>query len=187
MARDEGCRRGVNCGRTGCSRASPADGDVGVAVIFQAQQVTVGRIGVDPGEHRPLYVPASLDRIFNRDLELAGIAKRDALGRVVDVHSLRHCHASLLPQSGVAPAVAQKSMLTSVGPGTCCLLWTTVRTSFAAMALPSDRNHRKTSSRGGRGYLTSRISVKLWVTRAPSSKRLSIVTLRNVLSTSSTV
>ncbi len=56
------------------------------------------------------YVPTGLDRIFNRDLELAGIAKRDALGRVVDVHSLRHCHASLLAQSGVAPAVAQKSM-----------------------------------------------------------------------------
>ena len=62
-------------------------------------------------EDTPLfYVPTGLDRIFNRDLELAGIAKRDALGRVVDVHSLRHCHASLLAQSGVAPAVAQKSM-----------------------------------------------------------------------------
>ena len=57
-----------------------------------------------------LYVPTGLDRIFNRDLKLAGISKKDALGRVVDVHSLRHCHASLLAKSGATPAVAQKSM-----------------------------------------------------------------------------
>ena len=57
-----------------------------------------------------LYVPSGLDRIFNRDLQFARIAKKDALGRVVDVHSLRHCHASLLAKSGVAPAIAQKSM-----------------------------------------------------------------------------
>ena len=66
-----------------------------------------GKLGPDV----PLfYVPTGLDRIFNRDLELAGIAKRDGLGRVVDVHSLRHCHASLLARLGVTPAVAQKSM-----------------------------------------------------------------------------
>jgi len=55
-------------------------------------------------------VPSALSKIFNRDIELAGIEKRDALDRVVDVHSLRHSHASLLAKAGVAPAVAQKSM-----------------------------------------------------------------------------
>ena len=59
----------------------------------------------------PLFtVPRGLDRIFNRDLELAGIEKRDALNRVADAHCLRHTHASLLAKVGVSPTVAQKSM-----------------------------------------------------------------------------
>jgi hypothetical protein len=59
----------------------------------------------------PLFtVPRGLDRIFNRDLEVAGIEKRDALNRVADVHCLRHTHASLLAKVGVSPTVAQKSM-----------------------------------------------------------------------------
>ena len=59
----------------------------------------------------PLFtVPRGLDRIFNRDLKLAGIEKRDALNRVADVHCLRHTHASLLAKVGVSPTVAQKSM-----------------------------------------------------------------------------
>jgi len=59
----------------------------------------------------PLFnVPSALSKIFNRDIVLAGIEKRDALDRVVDVHCLRHSHASLLAKAGVAPAVTQKSM-----------------------------------------------------------------------------
>jgi integrase len=59
----------------------------------------------------PLFnVPPALSKIFNRDIALAGIEKRDALDRVIDVHCLRHSHASLLAQAGVSPAVAQKSM-----------------------------------------------------------------------------
>ena len=59
----------------------------------------------------PLFtVPRGLDRIFNRDLELAGIEKRDSLNRVADAHCLRHTHASLLAKVGVSPTVAQKSM-----------------------------------------------------------------------------
>jgi len=55
-------------------------------------------------------VPPALSKIFNRDIKLAGIEKRDALDRVIDVHSLRHSHATLLAKAGVAPAVTQKSM-----------------------------------------------------------------------------
>ncbi len=59
----------------------------------------------------PLFtVPRGLDRIFNRDLELAEVEKRDALNRVADAHCLRHTHASLLAKVGVSPTVAQKSM-----------------------------------------------------------------------------
>ena len=63
-----------------------------------------------PRKARLFTVPRGLDRIFNRDLELAEIEKHDALGRVADVHCLRHTHASLLAKLGVSPAVAQKSM-----------------------------------------------------------------------------
>lgn len=60
----------------------------------------------------PLFTVPScgLDRIFNRDLELAEVEKRDALNRVADAHCLRHTHASLLAKVGVSPTVAQKSM-----------------------------------------------------------------------------
>ena len=52
----------------------------------------------------------NLLRTFNLDLAAAGIAKRDAQGRTVDVHSLRHTFATLLARNGVSPSVAQKLM-----------------------------------------------------------------------------
>ena len=52
----------------------------------------------------------NLLRTFNLDLAAAGIAKRDAQGRTLDVHCLRHTFATLLARSGVSPGVAQKLM-----------------------------------------------------------------------------
>jgi hypothetical protein len=49
-------------------------------------------------------------RTFNLDLAAAGIPKRDAFGRTVDVHSLRHTFATLLARGGVMPTVARKLM-----------------------------------------------------------------------------
>ncbi|MBN1436181.1 MAG: site-specific integrase [Sedimentisphaerales bacterium] len=49
-------------------------------------------------------------RTFNLDLAAADIAKRDAHGRTVDVHSLRHTFATLLARNGVSPSIAQKLM-----------------------------------------------------------------------------
>ena len=49
-------------------------------------------------------------RTSNLDLAAAGIAKRDAQGRTVDVHCLRHTFATLLARNGVSPSVAQKLM-----------------------------------------------------------------------------
>ena len=49
-------------------------------------------------------------RTFNLDLAAAGISKRDAQGRTVDVHSLRHTFATLMARNGVSPSVAQKLM-----------------------------------------------------------------------------
>jgi integrase len=56
------------------------------------------------------YVPNDLCNELTRDLEFAGIEKRDTMNRVVDVHALRHTHATLLAKRGVSPTVAKKSM-----------------------------------------------------------------------------
>jgi integrase len=59
----------------------------------------------------PLFdVPVGLLRIFNRDLEAAGIAKRDERGRTLDVHALRTTFGTLLSKGGVAPRTAQAAM-----------------------------------------------------------------------------
>jgi len=59
----------------------------------------------------PLFnVPAGLVRILDRDLEVAGIPKRDDLGRTIDVHALRHSFGTLLSKGGVAPRTAQAAM-----------------------------------------------------------------------------
>jgi len=50
----------------------------------------------------------NLLRTFNLDLAAANIPKKDAQGRTVDVHSLRHTFATLLARNGVSPGVAQK-------------------------------------------------------------------------------
>ncbi len=59
----------------------------------------------------PLFnVPAGLVRILDRDLKLAGIAKKDERGRTVDVHALRHSLGTMLSVAGVAPRTAQAAM-----------------------------------------------------------------------------
>ena len=57
-----------------------------------------------------LNVPKGLLRILNRDLQTAGIPKRDERGRTVDVHALRHSFGTLLSKGGVAPRTAQAAM-----------------------------------------------------------------------------
>ena len=59
----------------------------------------------------PLFnVPAGLVRILDRDLRAAGIPKRDALGRTVDVHAMRTAFATHLSVAGVAPRTAQAAL-----------------------------------------------------------------------------
>ena len=55
-------------------------------------------------------VPDKLCKILNRDLRLAGIAKRDERGRTLDVHALRHTFGTLMSKGGVAPRTAQAAM-----------------------------------------------------------------------------
>ncbi len=59
----------------------------------------------------PLFdVPVKLSKILNRDLKLAGIAKRDDRGRTLDVHALRTTFGTLLSKGGVMPRTAQAAM-----------------------------------------------------------------------------
>ncbi len=55
-------------------------------------------------------VPDGLSKILERDLKHAGIAKRDAVGRVIDVHALRYTHGTLLMRSNIDVLVTQKSL-----------------------------------------------------------------------------
>jgi len=57
-----------------------------------------------------LPVSRQLRAILDRDLKLAGIAKRDDCGRTVDVHALRHTFGTHLSKGGVAPRTAQAAL-----------------------------------------------------------------------------
>lgn len=55
-------------------------------------------------------VPTGLTRIFDRDLEVAGIPKRDERNRVVDVHALRVTFGTHLCAAGVPLRTVQAAM-----------------------------------------------------------------------------
>src|SRR5262249_51783805 len=72
-----------------------------------------------PSDSLVFTVPTGLRRIMDRDLVLAGIArrlpdgtidKRDERGRTIDVHALRTTFGTLLSMGGVAPRTAQAAM-----------------------------------------------------------------------------
>ncbi len=59
----------------------------------------------------PLFeIPSGLSRIFNRDLDAAGVSKTDERGYVVDAHALRHTYCTMLGQSGAPLRTRQKLM-----------------------------------------------------------------------------
>jgi integrase len=64
---------------------------------------------VSPKE-KLFHFPDALVNYLDRDLKYAGIEKWDVLNRVIDVHALRHTHATLLAKRGVSPTVTEKSM-----------------------------------------------------------------------------
>jgi len=66
--------------------------------------------GKASAKDRLFRVPRHLVRVLHRDLAYAGIEKRDAMDRVIDVHALRHTHATILADQGVPITVVQKSM-----------------------------------------------------------------------------
>jgi integrase len=89
----------VQKARRGQSETGSADG--------QPSSPTSSKLPLDT---RLFEVPDGLIRILDRDLKVAGIPKRDDLGRTVDVHALRHSFGTLLSKGGVAPRTAQAAM-----------------------------------------------------------------------------
>jgi len=62
-------------------------------------------------ENRCLFkVPTGLDKIFNKDIALAGIPKTDNRGYVADVHGLRTTFCSMLSKAGILPKTVQLAM-----------------------------------------------------------------------------
>ena len=79
-------------------------------------------VAVFPGafDTVPLFdMPGKMTKVFDADLVLAGIAtrdgqgkinKRDAYGRTLDIHALRHSFCTMVAQSGVNMQTAQRLM-----------------------------------------------------------------------------
>ena len=55
-------------------------------------------------------LPEKMTKVFDRDLKAAGIAKRDARGRSLAVHALRHTFGTLLAKAGVPLQRVQSAM-----------------------------------------------------------------------------
>jgi len=82
---------------------------------LKSRQMTPSTLRFDGGDALPsstplFYVPSGLRRILDRDLQAAGIPKKDDRGRTIDVHALRHTFGTMLSQNGVAPRTAQSAM-----------------------------------------------------------------------------
>jgi len=55
-------------------------------------------------------LPKELVRVFDKDLEAAGISKKDGAGHVLDIHALRNTFCTMLARAGVGLATTQKLM-----------------------------------------------------------------------------
>jgi len=93
--------------KSGRAATLPLRGDLADDLRKHIDRLSGGKVA--PGT--PLFKAGrNFLRGFNLDLKAAGIAKRDAHGRTVDVHCLRHTFATLLARNGISPSVAQKLM-----------------------------------------------------------------------------
>ncbi|MCD4823867.1 MAG: site-specific integrase [Phycisphaerae bacterium] len=61
-------------------------------------------------DEKLFHVSQSILKAFDKDLEHAGIGKRDERGRTVDLHALRHTFGTHLAMAGVAPRTAMAAM-----------------------------------------------------------------------------
>ena len=92
-----------------------------------------------PGDSLVFVIPDGLVRISDRDLKLAGIAKRDDRDRTLDIHALRTTFGTLLSKGGVPLRTAQAAIRHS-DPSLTANVYTDPRlleVSGALEALPS--------------------------------------------------
>jgi integrase len=94
--------------KSGRAATLPLHGDLADDLRKHVARLAGG--GQTPLDARLFNLGRNFLRAFNLDIAAAGIAKRDAQGRTVDVHCLRHTFATLLARKGVTPSVAQKLM-----------------------------------------------------------------------------
>ena len=90
-------------------------------VAINSRAIQIGRIGGTSEQKyktgpqsfpdEPLFhVPTQLVRIFDADIKVAGIPKRDDRGRTVDIHALRTTFGTHLSIAGVSLRTAQAAM-----------------------------------------------------------------------------
>jgi len=100
--------------KSGRPRSIPLTNALARALVtLQAEQVRVlGRLGervfLSPDGAVWTWATNNAGRIFQRLMERAGIERRGADGRTVDIHALRHTLASRLARNGVGLVQAQK-------------------------------------------------------------------------------
>lgn len=78
-----------------------------VPLVPELADALRARRGAAP-DHEPLFDAIPSMDVFRADLAAAGIGEEDERGRKVVVHSLRHSLATMLAQSQVPPAIAQR-------------------------------------------------------------------------------
>lgn len=62
------------------------------------------------GDNLLFSVPQQIVKTFHRDCIVAGVDRKDARGKQIDIHALRYTFCTLLSQIGVAPRLAQSAM-----------------------------------------------------------------------------
>ncbi len=85
-------------------------------VVVELKKIISSRFTPQQGETESLPLNAKLlktpptIKVFDADIQAAGIAKRDARGRVVDIHALRYTFGTHLSAAGVHPRTAMAAM-----------------------------------------------------------------------------
>ena len=98
----------IHCREAWTKNRRNADLPLTPAVIKALQEWHKGKGAPTSGP--VVHIPSTILKTFNDDLKLAGIEKRDAGGRTVDLHSLRHSFAQRLNASGADPKTMQALM-----------------------------------------------------------------------------
>lgn len=82
--------------------------DESVPIRSDVLPMLAGRLDGKAPDDPVFIVPRDVGKRFDADCKRAGVPKRDARGRTVDVHSLRHTFISNLQVAGVSPRIAMQ-------------------------------------------------------------------------------